>query len=672
MANWPCKNPSCGSHGQPHPNCKCPAPMAKGGKASNYCDSDRKHLDDCEYYADGGEIDPSKVVVDSASTEEIDPSKVKLDNSEIDPSKVEIDQPKSKYDTPMQQVGAAIEGVGQGIAGPVFTSAERIAHMLGAPNVSPEDIKGRADENPIIHGVAEVGSTAAGLMTGTGVPGLIGKGAKAIMPIAESAPILMKAGAAAIKGAIEMGALQSSDEITNAILGKGDPEHPVAAALTNIKMSAELGAAGGGLFNVIGQTALKGLQKIEASRIGIAAKNMMAGVGIASKMHELGIPIEQAEKYVADNFMMIGKDFKALEPGIKAYGQGLKNTAKMISGGAGATVGSVIGGTPGTLIGEKMGEKLFAPIVEKILNKTIPRGSKYIYPAILKSLAEGNTDGIFQAIDYAGKVSKGANQIASSVDNLFKAGTKEAIDMGGFDTDKEREKLHSAIESGGVNSQLQENLNNQEHNDQQYAEGGKVAPTAEPHIDHFSTIFPEQAMLLGAAKNRIYKYLNQNRPQPPIGALPFDKHVISKEQQRSYHKALDIANAPLSILNKVKDGSITSEDMQHFISMHPELHKHLSEKIYGKMAEQHLDEEKPSYRMRQSVSTFLGAPLEAAMTPFNIQQAQSTFMPKQSPGEQSSQPQGANKAKRGTAPLSKISSSFMTKDQHREERQNKT
>lgn len=58
MANWPCSNPSCKSEGRPHPNCKCPAPMAKGGMAGHFCSENRPHDPKCQYFAKGGEAEP--------------------------------------------------------------------------------------------------------------------------------------------------------------------------------------------------------------------------------------------------------------------------------------------------------------------------------------------------------------------------------------------------------------------------------------------------------------------------------------------------------------------------------------------------------------------------------------------------------------------------------------
>jgi hypothetical protein len=53
----PCLNPSCKSHGKPHPNCRCYS-MAEGGKVYkgvHYCAHGKPHMPGCEY-AKGGEV----------------------------------------------------------------------------------------------------------------------------------------------------------------------------------------------------------------------------------------------------------------------------------------------------------------------------------------------------------------------------------------------------------------------------------------------------------------------------------------------------------------------------------------------------------------------------------------------------------------------------------------
>ena len=56
MAYLPCLNPSCNSHGQPHPHCKCYSNMATGGIADHFCASNNPHSESCEYYAPGGQV----------------------------------------------------------------------------------------------------------------------------------------------------------------------------------------------------------------------------------------------------------------------------------------------------------------------------------------------------------------------------------------------------------------------------------------------------------------------------------------------------------------------------------------------------------------------------------------------------------------------------------------
>lgn len=50
-----CKNPSCESFGQEHPNCHCPVELAQGGQVSNFCSYNRSHQDTCSY-SKGGRV----------------------------------------------------------------------------------------------------------------------------------------------------------------------------------------------------------------------------------------------------------------------------------------------------------------------------------------------------------------------------------------------------------------------------------------------------------------------------------------------------------------------------------------------------------------------------------------------------------------------------------------
>jgi hypothetical protein len=59
----PCLNPSCKSHGRPHPNCRCYG-MANGGKVSDvhYCAYGKPHMPGCQY-AQGGDVESTDQTV---------------------------------------------------------------------------------------------------------------------------------------------------------------------------------------------------------------------------------------------------------------------------------------------------------------------------------------------------------------------------------------------------------------------------------------------------------------------------------------------------------------------------------------------------------------------------------------------------------------------------------
>jgi hypothetical protein len=64
MAQGPCLNPNCKSHGRPHPNCLC---YSRGPGAERFahggCVSDQPHEPGCEYYAEGGPVGPDPEMV---------------------------------------------------------------------------------------------------------------------------------------------------------------------------------------------------------------------------------------------------------------------------------------------------------------------------------------------------------------------------------------------------------------------------------------------------------------------------------------------------------------------------------------------------------------------------------------------------------------------------------
>lgn len=349
--------------------------------------------------------------------------------------------------------------------------------------------------------------------------------------------------------------------------------------------------------------------------------------------------------------------------------------ARTTAGITGADIGYKEGGVKGAIAGGITG--IFAPKIAQIVGRNITRSA---IPAALRVLSSGNVKGLTQAIDYAAQADSGAQKITKGLDYLFKAGAAQPAHS--YATELNREKLRKFVENGELNNQIQQQVNkpssiNPQPKPPGFAHGGEVksqfsqppTSTVAPVLDGTGAIadhFPTQNILLQAAKGRISNYLNSQRPLQNIAKLPFDHVVKDKNKERSYDRLLDLANQPALIFNHIKDGTLTSEQTQHFTQLYPELYDHLNKKMTERISHAQANGEVPPYKIRQTMSLFLNAPLDSSMTPASAQAVQAMFMKQKASAQQAPAP---NKNKKGTSNLTKVSNNYMTGNQAREARQ---
>lgn len=302
------------------------------------------------------------------------------------------------------------------------------------------------------------------------------------------------------------------------------------------------------------------------------------------------------------------------------------------------------------------------PKVLRAMGRTPTPGTS---AAAMRVLSEGKPEHMYNALTYAEKAEQGAQAINNGVSSLFKKGSQQAWNAHAID--KDNDKLKNYIESGQQNEDIQKQIQQQgimTPKAQNFAEGGHVkSQEPKPILKNnsgLSDVLPEHAMLLNTAKGRINSYLNSIRPIPNQRVLPFDNETSNSDKARSYDRAISIANQPLSVLNNIQKGTLTSEHVKHFTSLYPELHGHLSKKITQKLTEKQMDEEKPSYRIRQGLSLFMGTPLDSTMTPQSIQSVQAMYALKSN-----SATQGASQKKqsKNTNKIGEASKDHYTLDQ---------
>lgn len=262
---------------------------------------------------------------------------------------------------------------------------------------------------------------------------------------------------------------------------------------------------------------------------------------------------------------------------------------------------------------------------------------------------------------YDHSIKKGHKHIEKNLEHLFSGGVSEKIDHS-----KQKSYIDEWINKGGAHDDIMEEIY-AKNSPQNFADGGQVKKqkTSMHHEHPISTVYPEHNTILQMTKSRVSDYLNSLKPQTNMAALPFDMATPTPDKKKSYEKALGIAAHPLKILRKIQKGTLEPEQVKHFNAMYPELADHLQKKLTEKIMQAQLKGEKPSSKVRQSLSMFMGATLATEFTPQMIQAAQATFK------VQNQKPQEGQAPKAKTSALSKSYESLLTRNQASATRQQK-
>lgn len=212
-------------------------------------------------YAEGGEVGSEPAGMDefinspdSGTVSDEVPAPEGLDKF------LEPELKEDKYGSVSQLAKTALEGGAQGVIGPLAPAIEK---SLG---VNEEDIRGRAEANPLTHAGSEIAGLIAPLAASGGA-NLLGKagleGAAEVLPkiakfsqlgaldaiqaklgLVAGESLASKIGTGAAKAAIDNMLIAGSDETSKMILN--DPNQSAQTAMTDIGLSGVLGAALGG------------------------------------------------------------------------------------------------------------------------------------------------------------------------------------------------------------------------------------------------------------------------------------------------------------------------------------------------------------------------------------------------------------------------------------------
>jgi hypothetical protein len=310
----------------------------------------------------------------------------------------------------------------------------------------------------------------------------------------------------------------------------------------------------------------------------------------------------------------------------KIIDKGLANLAGQgIGAGIGGAVGHMMGGAG---IGALVGEHALGPFFSSVL------------PALAKPLVENPTfaHGFSGAVDFGTSVIRGEKLMGQAVGNVFKAGS-EIVPATSMPTKKDREKLEKSMKDFADNSS--DMLN---------------------HGANFGHYLPEHATNMALNATAAVQYLNGLKPLEVKNA-PLDTPFENPFQRSRYNDALDIAQQPLVVLQKMKDGTITDQDVADLQNIHPAAYRGMVQKVTHEIIEKVADGKSIPYGLQVGITRLTGVPMDSTITGpaiASIQMAQNRTIGREQ------QQDVANSAQAKS--LDKMASAYATPGQSREQK----
>jgi hypothetical protein len=127
-----------------------------------------------------------------------------------------------------------------------------------------------------------------------------------------------------------------------------------------------------------------------------------------------------------------------------------------------------------------------------------------------------------------------------------------------------------------------------------------VAPNVFPHVQGLAS--------------RAIQFLGSKIP-PSSSLLPEDRKMpISIAEKNRFKTYYDAVNNPVGVLDHVKNGTLSPLHVEALSSVYPELHQEMKSKIFEHLVDAKSKGQTLPYRLRNSVSTLLGQPLDSTQS----------------------------------------------------------
>lgn len=177
---------------------------------------------------------------------------------------------------------------------------------------------------------------------------------------------------------------------------------------------------------------------------------------------------------------------------------------------------------------------------------------------------------------------------------------------------------------------------------------------------------PEYSTAFSATTMRALDYLTSIQPDRDPKA-PLDSTLPPNPfKQAAYERALDIAQSPLFVVQKMKTGTLVPQDVITLKTIYPGVYANLNSKMMEQIVDANAKSRIIPYQTRMQMSMFMGQPLDSTLTPLSIQQAQLSRNQRQQEQPGQALQAGNGGAKHSTSGLKKLADSSATPSQNRQ------
>lgn len=124
---------------------------------------------------------------------------------------------------------------------------------------------------------------------------------------------------------------------------------------------------------------------------------------------------------------------------------------------------------------------------------------------------------------------------------------------------------------------------------------------------------------IGQTAQRALGFLQSKLPSRGEQAFEDAPTMPSKDDQNKFMQYHEIVSNPVSVLEHIKNATLTDGHVQALESVYPDLHSEIKQKLVEELSDMKNKGSTLKYGTRQSLSTFLGMPLDSTMNPQSMQ-----------------------------------------------------